>query len=98
MTVAVTSNPSPEGAGGRGDGLLRTTRFGRFVFEMKDRGVASMQQFLREAHVEAREYAEARALNEPVTGVVVMKSRQKPVGEGWVAMRLDAFMDLVMRQ
>ena len=88
-----------------GDGVVRTPRNGvRVVVEAKAEQRIDLPNYLRQVKGEAVEYAGSRSLSADVEsgvrtvyGAAVVKARNKAVGEAYVVMRLEDFVDLVGR-
>lgn len=81
------------GSKDEGDVVIQDSRLGDVaIIEAKAPGLdgkIDLPGWLREAHVEANNYAEARSLDRnTVLATVVIKARGKPTGEAYVVMRL----------
>lgn len=66
------------------------------TLEAKATKQIDLAQFVREAEIEARNYAD-KFKHEETYGAAVVKRRMKGTGEAYVVMELDEFLDLVMR-
>lgn len=67
---------------------------GRFCVEAKNAERLNLGGWIKEAIVEAKNYATKRKHSIEPTPVVVIKARRKSVGEAYVVMRLDDFLDM----
>ena len=65
------------------------------VIEAKNERTISLSQYVKEALLEANNYAEARKYDEPVWGVAVIKARGKGIGKAYVVMEVDEFANLI---
>ena len=79
------------GAEDEGDLLLRYPSGDRFVIEAKREKGFKLGPWLREAEVEAKNYAEHRACYQPGF-VVVHHARSKGIGQSYVTTSLDEWL------
>jgi len=67
----------------------------RYILEMKAVQRANLTDFVRQAQVEAGNYAKHRGLDkEKVYGVVVLKKRGAPISEAFVVTTLAEFLSV----
>lgn len=81
-------------AGANDEGDVAVTDVGVvYIFECKAEQKMDLSGYVREAQVEAGNYAKARGLDpDTVYGVAVVKRRNRPIGESYVITTLDDFL------